>query len=230
MLKRTGGAPAPGEGSRRIDTFIFDLDGTLLDTLPDLIQLTNRALREQGFPEHDERAIRSFIGNGAAMLIRRAVPPDTPEEQVDATMLRWRELYPECGIELTRPYPHMMETLRRLKEGGAHLAVLSNKFDKGVTDVIGAFMPGIFEVMHGESDLIPRKPDPTGLLYTMEELGADPVRTVYVGDSQADMWTARAAGVLAVGALWGYGECEGLDEADCDLTVDDPLDLLELAE
>ena len=118
------------------NTFVFDLDGTLLDTLPDLVELTNEALREQGFPSRTRDEIHSFVGAGAEALIRLAVPATATSEQADATMRRWKELYPIIGNKLTRAYPHMVETLQELKGRGVRLGVLSNKFDAGVHDVI----------------------------------------------------------------------------------------------
>ena len=182
------------------NTFVFDLDGTLLDTLPDLVELTNEALREQGFPSRTRDEIHSFVGAGAEALIRLAVPATATSEQADATMRRWKELYPIIGNKLTRAYPHMVETLQELKGRGVRLGVLSNKFDAGVHDVINLYLPDIFDVMHGESEEIPRKPDPTGLLRTIAELDSTPAQTVYVGDSGTDVAVSRNAGVFSLGA------------------------------
>ena len=158
----------------RFDTFVFDLDGTLLDTLPDLVVLTNAALNEQGFPSRTADEIHSFVGNGARALMYQAVPADASPEQAEAAMRRWMELYPVIGNKLTKPYPHMEETLAALAQRGIGLGVLSNKFDQGVHDVIDAYLPGLFPVQYGECDEIPRKPDPPGLvrravLYPIEQ-------------------------------------------------------------
>ena len=122
----------------QFDTLVFDLDGTLLDTLPDLVVLTNAALNEQGFPSRSVDEIHSFVGNGARALIYQAVPTDASPEQAEATMQRWKELYPVIGNKLTKPYPHMEETLVELARRGIAMGVLSNKFDQGVHDVIDA--------------------------------------------------------------------------------------------
>ena len=213
----------------RLDTFIFDLDGTLLDTLPDLVELTNTALREQGFPERSVDEIHSFVGGGAEMLIRLAVPEGTSEERFNITLQRWRDLYPSIGIRYTKPYPHMIEALRELKRRGVRLGVLSNKFDQGVKETIGIYMPGIFEVLHGECDYIPRKPDPTGILYTMRELDGAPERTAYVGDSRNDAATSRRAGTFTISAAWGYTDGELLRAVEPDAVIEDPLELLQFA-
>ena len=211
------------------DTLIFDLDGTLLDTLPDLVELTNEALREQGFPARTRDEIHSFVGAGAEALIRLAVPDTATPEQADATMRRWKELYPIIGNKLTAAYPHMVETLEELKSRGIRLGVLSNKFDAGVHDVINLYLPGIFDVMHGESEEIPRKPDPTGLLRTIAELGSTPERTAYVGDSGTDVAVSRNAGAFSIGAAWGYHGAAGLRKAGADAVIEDPRELLRFA-
>lgn len=212
----------------RFDTFVFDLDGTLLDTLPDLVVLTNAVLRECGFPERTSAEVLSYVGNGVKALMYQAVPQDADEEAVEAAMRRWKELYPQYGYRLTKAYEGIPETVAELKRRGARLGVLSNKFDAGVQEVVGAYLPGLFAVAHGESADIPRKPDPTGLLRTIEELGSVPERTVYVGDSTGDVAVARNAGTYAVGITWGYHEAERLRAAAADLVIDDPRALLDL--
>ena len=212
----------------RFDTFVFDLDGTLLDTLPDLVVLTNAVLRECGFPERTSAEVLSYVGNGVKALMYQAVPQDADEEAVEAAMRRWKELYPQSGYRLTKDYEVIPEPVAELKRRGARLGVLSNKFDAGVQEVVGAYLPGLFAVAHGESADIPRKPDPTGLLRTIEELGSVPERTVYVGDSTGDVAVARNAGTYAVGVTWGYHEAERLRAAAADLVIDDPRALLDL--
>ncbi len=210
----------------RFDTLVFDLDGTLLDTLPDLVVLTNAALGEFGFPPRTTDEIHSFVGNGARALVYQAVPANTSPDQAEAVMQRWKDLYPKIGNKLTRPYPHMVETLTELKHRGVRLGVLSNKFDQGVHDVIDQHMPGLFEVMYGECDLIPRKPDPAGLLRTISELGSTPARTIYVGDSPGDVKVSRNAGTFAMGVAWGYHDATRLQEAGADIVIDDARGLL----
>lgn len=212
----------------RFDTFVFDLDGTLLDTLPDLVVLTNAVLRECGFPERTSAEVLSYVGNGVKALMYQAVPQDADEEAVEAAMRRWKELYPQYGYRLTKAYEGIPETVAELERRGARLGVLSNKFDAGVQEVVGAYLPGLFAVAHGESADIPRKPDPTGLLRTIEELGSAPERTVYVGDSTGDVAVARNAGTYAVGVTWGYHGAERLRAAAADLVIDDPRALLDL--
>ena len=175
------------------DTFIFDLDGTILDTMPDLIHVTNETLAHFGYPTHTDAAIRSFVGDGAQRLIYRALPEGTPETVCAEALEYWKALYPQTGHARTRHYAHMPETLAELKARGCKLAVLSNKYEGGVKDVIPRFLPDLFEVLHGECEAIPRKPDPAGLLQTIQELDSAPERTAYVGDSAGDMRVAHNA-------------------------------------
>ena len=214
----------------RFDTLVFDLDGTLLDTLPDLVVLTNAALNEQGFPSRTTDEVLSFVGNGARALMYQAVPADATPEQAEAAMRRWMELYPVIGNKLTKPYPHMEETLAELSRRGVGLGVLSNKFDQGVHDVIDAYLPNLFAVQYGERAGIPRKPDPTGLLRSIAELGSVPDRTAYVGDSPGDVAVSRNAGTFAVGVAWGYHHADALREAGADLVIEDARELLQLVD
>ena len=214
----------------RFDTFVFDLDGTLLDTLPDLVVLTNAALNEQGFPSRTADEIHSFVGNGARALMYQAVPADASPEQAEAAMRRWMELYPVIGNKLTKPYPHMEETLAALAQRGIGLGVLSNKFDQGVHDVIDAYLPGLFPVQYGECDEIPRKPDPTGLLLCASELGVAPEECLFFGDSASDMQAAHNAGMEAVAVTWGYQPQERLMAAAPDHVIEKPVDMLRFIE
>lgn len=145
-------------------------------------------------------------------------------------MRRWMELYPVIGNKLTKPYPHMEETLAELSRRGVGLGVLSNKFDQGVHDVIDAYLPNLFAVQYGERADIPRKPNPTGLLRSIAELGSVPCRTAYVGDSPGDVAVSRNAGTFAVGVAWGYHHADALREAGADLVIEDARELLQLVD
>ena len=211
------------------DAFIFDIDGTLLDTLPDLTAVTNTVLASYSFPQHPASEILHFVGKGGRRLIEKAVPAGTSPDVVDEAFKRWQGVHEEMGIRLTKEYDGITEALAALKEQGIKLAALSNKFDGGVQEIVPHFFPGLFEVQHGECDRIPRKPDPTGLLLTMEELGVTPERTVYVGDSKGDMVVAHAAGTYALGVSWGYQSKEELQAGKADRIIDAPASLLEVA-
>ncbi len=211
------------------DTFIFDLDGTLLDTMPDLVVVTNKTLEHFGYPTHSYDEILSFVGSGAARLIDRAVPAGTSPQRCAEALAYWKRLYPEIGLELTKPYENMKEALAQLKERGCKLAVLSNKYEGGVKDVIPMHFSNVFDILHGECEIIPRKPDPTGLLLTIEELGSTPERTAYIGDSSGDMLVAHRAGTFAIGVDWGYNPVSSLKEANADVVLSDPMQLLDFA-
>ena len=215
-------------GRQGFDTFVFDLDGTLLDTLPDLAVVTNRALAEAGFPPRTTDEIRSFVGSGLMALMRQAVPKGAPASAAEEVMDHWKALFPTYNNDLTRPYPGMPEALASLRAHGARLGVLSNKFDAGVRQVMNQFMPGVFDVMHGEREGIPRKPDPAGLLRTIDELGATPSSTVYVGDSPTDVAAARSAGAFPVGVSWGYHRADELRAARAGAVAEDPRELIAL--
>lgn len=211
------------------DTFIFDLDGTLLDTMPDLVVVTNKTLEHFGHPTHTDEEILGFVGDGAQRLIYRAMPEGTSEEECAEALGYWKSLYPEIGLDLTKPYAHMPETLQELKARGCKLVVLSNKYEGGVKDVIPKYLPGLFDVLHGECEGIPRKPDPTGLLRCIDEVMSTPERTVYIGDSAGDMRVAHNAGTFALGVSWGYNPASSLEAAGADAIIDDPAELLGFA-
>ncbi|MEG0070783.1 MAG: HAD family hydrolase [Raoultibacter sp.] len=210
------------------DTFVFDLDGTVLNTLPDLVVLTNRTLTTMGFPERSEAEILSFVGNGARRLIYQAVPSDTSEEVAEDALTLWKSLYGDCGVALTREYEGMTAVLEALKARGKTLGLLSNKFDEGVQDLMKIHFPGVFDVAHGEG-VIPRKPDPAGLLQTITELGSTPARTVYVGDSRGDMVVANRANAFALGVAWGYQSEADLMAGGADVIIHQPEELLAFA-
>ena len=209
----------------KFDAYIFDLDGTLLDTLPDLVALTNMVLEEHDMPLRTREEVLSFVGNGARVLLERATPPGTSACEIDAIMNRWKGLYPEFGHKYTKPYPGMPEVLARMKSEGARLGVLSNKFDAAVKQVIDLHFPGVFDLAWGECPEVPRKPDPTGLNNMMAQLGVMPQRTAYVGDSGTDMKVACAAGATAVGVTWGYQSVSVLKSGGAHVLVDQPQDL-----
>lgn len=201
--------------------YIFDLDGTLLDTLSDLVRLTNMVLEHHGWPTRTREEILSFVGHGGRNLLERAAPDGTPASELDEAFAEWRDLYPTYGHALTKPYEGIPEMLESLKRDGAKLGVLSNKFDAATCSVIAEHFPGVFDIVRGERPDVPRKPDPTGLLDMLRELGVEPADVAYVGDSGSDVETARAAGTASIAVTWGYQRPEGAD-----LTVSDPVEII----
>ena len=216
---------------RTFRTFIFDLDGTLLDTVPDLVLLTNRILAEVGAPERTKDEILSFVGSGVRRLIYLALPEDASEETREEAMALWNKWFHEY-YHNTVPFPGIAEMLDKLEEKGCKLGVVSNKLQAGVDLIMQLCLPDRFAVMLGDSPMIPRKPDPTGILQAMRVLGATPEEMVYVGDSPGDIVAAHNAGVFAVAVLWGYHKLEDFDTegpGKPDLVIATPEELVTLA-
>lgn len=209
--------------------FIFDMDGTLLHTLPDLTALTNIVLEREGYPARTEEEVRTFVGNGVLSLILQAVPQEISEEKAQHAFKMFCDLYDEYGIRLTKPFDDMEEVLQTLKSQGIKLGIMSNKFEKGVREVEQRYFPGLFDVSHGEAENIPRKPDPTGLLTCAREMGLSPEECVYFGDSHGDMLAGNNAGMYAVGVTWGYQPIEKIMQGNPAELIGQPKDILKFA-
>ena len=183
---------------------LFDLDGTLLDTLGDLHAATNHVLAEFGYPQRTIEEVCRFVGNGAAQLIRLAVPEGEPWEPVLAAFQSWYAAH--CDV-LTKPYDGIPEVLAQLGEKYP-LAVVSNKPDRAVKELAKIYFPTLFA--RGESTDCPRKPAPDMVLQTMKALNVD--RCIYIGDSDVDIVTAKNAGVPCLSVLWGFRDKEILEQ------------------
>ncbi len=190
---------------------IFDLDGTLLDTVGDLAAACNHVLSEAGYPQHPEDAYRRFVGNGISKLIERAVPEDARTQQhLDELRGRFVEFYTENIDRRTRPYDGIPELLAELRLMGIKIAVASNKFQDGTAALVERFFPGIpFTAVLGQRKGVPAKPDPAVVEEIIRTAGVPHAQVLYIGDSDVDMITARNAGVESVGVVWGFrGEKE----------------------
>ncbi|MCB2148195.1 MAG: HAD family hydrolase [Deltaproteobacteria bacterium] len=211
---------------------IFDLDGTLLDTLADIGDSVNLMLAEYGFPGHSTDEYRRFIGNGIRMLVTRALPIEGRSEKlVTACVRRAREIYWENWNRKTRPYDGIPDLLDCLKEKDLPLAVLSNKpHDFTVRYVNAYFGNWDFKVVMGQNDHFPVKPDPASALDIARQIGLAPEKFLFVGDSAVDMQTAATAGMYAVGVAWGFRGPEELRENGCRMLVNHPLEILPLLE
>lgn len=183
---------------------IFDLDGTLLDTLDDLHASVNFALASEGLPARSRSDVRAFLGNGVARLVHLSVPEGTPEEQEARALATFREHYARHNAQLTAPYPQVGELLRILSGEGVLRAVVSNKPDSAVQDLVATYFGGLFDAVVGERPDVRRKPAPDSLLAVMSQLGVAPERVAYVGDSEVDLQTARNAGVDCIAVSWGF--------------------------
>ncbi len=204
--------------------FLFDLDGTLLNTLEDLRDATNASLRHFGYPERSLEEIRTFVGNGARNQIRLSLPEGA--ENLDAVLAWYKEYYADhCQIK-TAPYPGILEALKELTHP---VAIVSNKPDVAVKSLCARYFPGIFAL--GETSDCPRKPDPTMVFKAMEAIGVE--RCIYVGDSEVDVRTARNAGVPCLSVLWGFRDREVMEAEGgtcfCDSTGDLPAALEAMA-
>ncbi len=193
---------------------IFDLDGTLLNTLDDLADAANAALAEYGFPPHTAEEVRAFIGNGVSRLIHRAVPAGTDEAVADAVLARFKAVYTAHVNDKTVPYPGIAPLLCELKDRGVRCAVNSNKVDNAVRLLCDAHFDGLLDAVLGERDDIPRKPAPDGARRIMAQLNVPPERTLYVGDGDADIRTAQNAGIDCAWVSWGYRHVDELDGLD----------------
>lgn len=185
-------------------TYIFDLDGTLLDTLQDLKASTNHALRSHGLPERTTEEVRQFVGNGVRKLIERAVPEGMTEEMFEAVFADFKAHYMEHCLDATAPYPGIIDMLRLLKAQGKRMAIVSNKLDPAVKELNERFFKEYIDLAVGESDTVRRKPAPDMVNAILQKLGGTKKETVYVGDSEVDIQTARNAEVECISVLWGF--------------------------
>lgn len=209
---------------------IFDLDGTLLDTLDDLAQATNRVLRTQGFPVHQVAAYRFFVGNGARMLITRALPETARQEAIIQQCLPLMLAdYAAHWRDVSRPYDGVPELLTALQQTDLKLAILSNKPHDFTLECVRGLLPDWrFDYVLGQRDGQPPKPDPAGALTIAAAFQIDPADFLYVGDTNTDMQTANAAGMFPVGALWGFRPRAELVANGARILLAHPLELLAL--
>ena len=193
-------------------TVVFDLDGTLLNTLEDLAEAVNYALRKQGMPERTLEEVRRFVGNGVRLLMIRAVPDGESNPLFEETFDLFKTYYGEHCNDNTKPYDGIMELLSTLKEKGYAVAIVSNKIDFAVKELNELYFKGIVPVAIGEKEEIRRKPAPDTVFEALKELGKTKEEAVYVGDSDVDIETAKNAGMPCISVLWGFRDKEFLDE------------------
>lgn len=206
------------------EAIIFDLDGTLLNSLADIAAASNRALREQQLPGHMVEAYRMFVGSGVRELMKRALPAEQRTEALISDLeTRFREIYSESWDIKTAPYPGVMDMIEELAEKGVPMAVCSNKPHDFTLRCVERYFPETpFQVVHGKKETIPAKPNPISALIIAEELHIDPSQTMFVGDSGVDMETALRAGMFPAGVAWGFrGETE-LREAGAEIIIEHP--------
>jgi phosphoglycolate phosphatase len=209
---------------------LFDLDGTLADTIADLANATNHALTQLGCPTHPVAEYRHMVGDGAHTLCQRALPAGRQDRAEEAVRLM-RAHYREHCFDLTRLYPGIPELVAELHRRRLRLAVLSNKPDDFTKRMIAHYFPqSPFAVVSGQVPDVPLKPDPTSALQIAKTMGVPPAEWFYLGDTNTDMRTARAAGMRAVGVLWGFRERAELIESGAEFLAQTPDDVLQLVE
>jgi phosphoglycolate phosphatase len=209
-------------------TFIFDLDGTLLDTIGDLAASVNYALRTNGMPEHSTDDVRRFVGNGVRLLMERAVPDGAANPLFDDAFADFRQHYMVHSLDTTRPYDGIPETLAELKSRGCRLAVVSNKFMSATQELIRHFFPDTIEVAIGEHEAegIRKKPAPDTVFAALKQLGVGKEDAVYVGDSDVDILTARNSGLPCISVLWGFRDRDFLIQHGAKTLISAPHELL----
>ena len=209
-----------------IKAAVFDLDGTLTNTLNDIATAMNRSLRLHGLPEFSVDEYRYLVGDGAKKLAQRAVRDR--QELAESVRRASQAYYQEHTLDTTRPYPGIPELLQALTERGIQVCVLSNKPHADTCGVVRHFFPEIpFAQIRGQVEGVPVKPDPTGALMIARALGLKPEAFVYLGDTNVDMRTAVNAGMHPVGVTWGFRPAEELAQAGAEHLIGNPLDLLQ---
>lgn len=207
---------------------IFDLDGTLLNTIDDLADAGNHVCTLHSWPTHTVDAFKLMVGNGIPKLVERFAPQGTSQEMLDQAYQEFMDWYSVHKEDKTAPYAGMPEVAKALREAGISIAVLSNKADVMAGPVVEHYYPGIFPVVQGALPGLPTKPDPTLLYKLMERLGATQEDTLFVGDSNVDIRTAKNGGLTGCGVLWGFRSREELEAAGADVIVSTPQELQDL--
>ena len=218
------------------NVYVFDLDGTLLDTLQDLANSVNYALRQHGMPEHSIDDIRRFVGNGVRLLMERAVPDGARNPQFEAAFATFRQYYMQHSLDTTRPYDGIPELIHELKNRGCQMAVVSNKMMAATQELVHHFFPDI-PVAIGEHEAagIRKKPAPDTVFEALRQLGIihhpssiihHPSDIVYVGDSEVDIETARNSGLPCISVLWGFRSCDFLLAHGATTFAERPADIL----
>lgn len=212
------------------ECILFDVDGTLMDTMPDLLSLTNRVLDELGFEGHTRESLYPLMGKNPRLRLIHLALPDTATEEDERQAL---ELWERCFSEHqdgSRPFPGMTDAISCLASQGIALGIVSNKRQDAVETQVRKWFPGRFQTVVGRSDSIPIKPDPAMLEIALSQISTDPSRSIYVGDTAGDMLAAKSAGMTAVAVEWGFQDPSSFgDNAKPDIIVACPDELVELA-
>lgn len=202
-------------------TVIFDLDGTLLDTIGDLADAGNWVCRRNNWPEYTLEEFKTMVGHGMLNLVKNFSPPEFQGPlQIVNTLDQYMTYYGAHNMDKTEPYAGIPELLKKLKSLGVQLAVYSNKADEFSREIVEHYFPETFALIRGKVEGVPVKPDPAGISGVMEALGADPAATLFVGDSNVDIQTGHNAGTRTCGVTWGFRPRTSLEEAGAEFLAD----------
>lgn len=210
--------------------YIFDLDGTLVNSIYDLADAMNSVLGKYGYPVHDTEKYKYFVGDGTLKLVERAIPEsERTEEKIASLHSEFSEEYTKRAVEKTRPYDGIVQLLNKLKESGCLLSVASNKPDKFSRFIVETlFGTEIFDMISGKKEGVPTKPAPDIVFDIMKRLGVSAENTVMAGDSNVDVYTAHNAGLKCIGCTWGFRGRRELTEAGADMIADNPAEIWDL--
>ena len=212
----------------KLKAVIFDLDGTILDTLGDLSNSVNFALQQNSLPLRSIDEVRAFVGNGIRLLIERAVPEGTDEETLNKCFDAFKAHYKENSAVLTKAYDGIPEVLSELSAMGLKTAVVSNKADFAVQILVEEYFKGLFQYSVGEREGIRRKPYPDSVFSVIETFGVNKDECIYIGDSEVDIETAKNAGIKCICVTWGFREKEFLQSLSPDYMADTPKEILNI--
>ncbi|CRZ34422.1 phosphoglycolate phosphatase [Herbinix hemicellulosilytica] len=212
----------------KYDTIIFDLDGTLLNTLDDLKDSLNFALAKHGYEEKTLEEVRRFVGNGVQKLVERSLPANTSTEDMQKCLATFKEHYKDNMQNKTRPYDGIKELLAELKNSNYRMAIVSNKFDAAVKALVKDYFGEYITVAIGESATVKSKPAPDSVYAAIKEMGSDIKNAIFVGDSETDVQTAKNAGLPCVGVTWGFRTRDILLKEGADYIIDTPKELLDI--
>ncbi len=215
---------------RKIDTVVFDMDGTLMDTLDDLTSSMNYIMSKYSYPTYTREEICSFVGNGLANLMERCIPSGRNNESFDVVFADFKEYYSAHCNDKTGPYFHVPELLEELKSRGYKMAIVSNKAHGPLCELVKLHFSKWIEVSIGEREGVNKKPAPDTVYLALEALGANGERAVYVGDSEVDVATAKNSGLPCIGCEWGFRTRELLEALGADAVISDPLELVGVLE
>ena len=214
------------EKKMKYDTVLFDLDGTILNSLEDLADSVNSVLKSGGYPLRSLEEIKSFTGAGYHVLISKALPKGTSAEEIDRCTVLYRKIYLTRIANKSCPYDGIIELLEALKNRGYKLGVVSNKFETATREACRLYFEDFFDYVIGDDPVRSRKPSPDGVWEALKALGSSREKAVYLGDSDVDIQTAKNAGLVSVGVSWGFRSRAVLEASGADYIIDRPEQLL----